>query len=452
MTRFPALALTALLLTTPVLATTFIVPEDAELVAKADAIVVGTIDRSSVQESQFGVETVYDLRLSRVIKGITRPLQTLRIVSAGGDLGDRGVIVFGEAHFAAGDRVLLFLTLHRGRWTVTDGMLGKFHFKTSTSGAQLLVRDYENIFGWDQRGRPYVERVRREAEFLRFIEARVAGRRADANYFVASSEVIVESSPQEDAMEIQPNAPAYPAPTYTDHRTLNGTWRPSRWENMAAGAVFYKRSGFNISGAADGGVSVIQNGLAAWNNECGSTINLVYGGQRSTASANQDGISMIEFNDPQGRLAGSWTGSGRVAETFLTYWNPHEFPTGTIWWSIYDADIVFQDGYAATNASFAHAMTHEIGHGIGWRHSNAHYIRTTGNDEPCNPSIAECSSSAIMNAGSTGAGFGYTLQAWDINASQAVYPGGTCGTGSLIFEDGFEQVQTLPGRWGGKTP
>jgi hypothetical protein len=441
MTRFPALVLTALLLATPVLATTFIVPEDAELISKSDAIVIGTIDRRSVQESQLGLETVYELRVSRVLKGITRPLQTLTIFSAGGTLGNRGLIVFGEAHFAPGDRVLLFLTRDRGRWTVTDGLLGKFAFKTATSGAHLLVRSFD-----------YTERMRREDEFVRFIEERVAGRRPDASYYSASSEVIIESSMPENPMEIQPNAPAYPAPTYTDHRTLNGTWLPSRWENMAAGAVFYKRSGFDIPGAADGGVSVIQNGMAAWNNECGSVINLVYGGQRSTASAGQDAISMIEFNDPQGRLAGSWTGSGRVADTFLTYWNPHQFPTGTTWWSIYDADIVFQDGYAATNASFPTSMTHELGHGIGWRHSNAHYIRTTGNDEPCNSSIEECSSSAIMNAGSTGAGFGYTLQPWDINASQAVYPGGNCGTGSLIFEDGFEQVQTLPGRWGGKAP
>ena len=426
MPRHFILALATALLATSALATTFIVPEDDRLIEKADAIVIGTIDGKKVQQTPTDIETVYDVRVSRSIKGFPRSLETIRIVSPGGHLGDRGVIVPGSAHFEIGDRVLLFLTRDRNRWTPTDMTLGKFRFETSTAGTSVLVRDSEDVFGFDRAGRMHVEHVRREAPFLQFIQERVAGRRPKADYFASAAEVVVQSDSQEDAIQIQPSGAPFPAPTYTDHQLLNGVWIGTRWEDAAA--TFIKRSTQNISGAADGGVSVIQNGLAAWTNEPGSTIVLTYGGQADTASAYQDGVSVVEFNDPQGRIGGGWTGEGTVATTFLSYFNPHVFPANstTTWWSIRDADVVFQNGYTASNSSFATAMTHEIGHGIGFRHSNAHYIRPNDVDEPCQPAVEECSNSAIMywQAIST---FGFTLQTWDINAVQAVYPGGSGG-------------------------
>src|SRR5688572_13098877 len=178
MSRHFILALTLLVLTTSALATSFIVPEDEVLIARAEAIVIGTIDSSTVVKTELGVNTVYELRVSRTLKGLPRTLDVIRVVSPGGHLGaEGGVIVHGAAHFAKGDQVLLFLTRHRGQWTPADMTLGKFRFRTSTAGANVLVRDAEDIFGWDRAGRMHVERVRREAPFLRFVEERVAGRR-----------------------------------------------------------------------------------------------------------------------------------------------------------------------------------------------------------------------------------------------------------------------------------
>ena len=427
MLKHSLLLLLALLIVTPAaLATSFIVPTDDEMVAKANAIVIGTVEGHWVDTSR-EIETVYELRVERAIKGAVRPQMLLHVVSPGGELKDSGVIVPGSAHFATGERVLLFLTFDDMRWTPTDMTLGKFKFTTSTGGERVLVRDSEDIVGWDHSGATHVERVRREAGFLRFVEERVAGRRGTADYFVAPSGITLSTgAPQEDAIGAIPNAPAFPPFTYTDNvpaSTGSTTIYGTRWENISAGVTFYKRSETNIAGAADGGASVIQNALAAWNNEPNSNINLIYGGQRAnTPALNQDGISVVEFNDPQNRLPGSWTGSGLIGRTYLSYWNPHEFPAGKTWWSIRDADIVFQDGYAATNASFPTAMTHEVGHGIGWRHSDAHYYRPTGNDEPCQAGVEECTTTAIMNSSSISS-LGYTLQTWDQNAAQAVYPG-----------------------------
>lgn len=425
MYRNLSLILLGLLVCAPAaFATSFVVPPDEEMIVRADAIVVGTIEGSRVDVSD-GIETIYQLRVQRSLKGPARPAETLEIASPGGELRDRGVFVPGAPHFAPRERVLLFLTADKGRWTPTDLTLGKFAFAITTTGAGVLVRDAENIVGWDRSGARHVERVRAEAPFLRFIEERVAGRRPVADYFVSTNSVMFDGA-QQNAATLQPNAPAFPAKTYTDNIQYNGVYVGTRWSNVSAGVTFYKRTETNIANAADGGASVIQNALASWTNECGSVINLVYGGQlSSTPSANHDSINVVEFNDPQGRIGGSWTGAGTVAVTFISYFNPHTF-NGETWWSIHDADVVFQDGYTASNVGFATAMTHEIGHGLGWRHSNAHFIRSTGADEPCNSSVEECSNTAIMYY-SVISQYGFTLQPWDVNAAQAVYPGGSCG-------------------------
>lgn len=391
-------------------ATSFIVPPDEDIVRKADAIVIGTIEGSSVLEAGRMVETVYELRVERAIKGAARRDEVLRVVSPGGDAGDRGVIVPAAAHFRRGERVLLFLTMNGVGWTPTDLILGKFRSERSTRGDRFLVRDLDDEPAHGStRGR-----LRREEAFVRFVEATARGARPEPDYMVDDAGVTLATQ----TATSQASATTFAGATYTSW--VSG--QPTRWPGASTGVSVWKRSDQNISGASDGGVSSIQNGLAAWTNECGSLINLKYAGQRATASANHDGVNVIEFNDPQSRVPGSWTGSGTIAITFISYAGSHSFG-GRTWWNITDADIVFQNGFPATHGGYTTAMTHEIGHAIGWRHSNQHYEGST----TCNSSVEECTSAAIMNS-SVGAYYAYALQPWDVNASRSVYPGGTCGS------------------------
>lgn len=413
-----AFTLTCLMLfATAATATTFVVPDDAELIAKSMAIAIGTVEGSYVQETDGIIETVYEVRVEQSLKALPHTTDLLRVVSPGGVIGDRGMHVEAAAHFNQGDRVLLFLTRQKGRWTTTDLTLGKFRFVTSTSGEELLVRDMEDVVGWDRRGQVHHEQVRRREGFLQFIEERMNGRAAKTDYLVDASEVTLpsEEPPVERRLTPTVNAP-FPGATYT-------SWvsnQPTRWPNIAAGVTFRKVASQNISGLADGGVSVIQNGLAAWTNECGSVINLIYGGTTSTPSTSFDGINVVEFNDPQSRISGSWTGSGTIGICFSSFSSNHTFD-GRSWWSISDADVVFQNGFPGTHGAFPTAMTHELGHGIGWRHSNQHM--TSG---ACDSAVEQCTSAAIMNS-SVSTAYGYTLQPWDVNAAQSVYPGGSCG-------------------------
>jgi hypothetical protein len=434
-----SVALATLLLAATASAGTFIVPADEELVAKSTAVVTGTVEGSFVQATEATIETIHEIRIERTIKGTgLRRGALLRVVTLGGVLEDgRGLIVPGEAQFRSGERVLLFLTRDDDRWRATDLTLGKFKFVTSTAGDRLLVRDMEDVVGWDRAGNVHRERVRREEGFLLFVEERAKGRPAAApDYMVEASEVTL--APEDTQFAIGTNAAPFPGATYTSW--VNN--QPNRWPNMASGVGFYKRSDQNIAGAADGGVSTIQSGLAAWTNECGSVINLSYAGQIQRASANHDSTNVVEYNDPQGRIGGSWGGSGTIGITFISFAGEHSFE-GRSWLNITDADVVFQDGYTATNAAFASAMTHELGHGLGFRHSNQNHA--TGG--ACNASVEECTSAAIMNSSVSG-NYGYTLQQWDINAAQSVYPGGTCGpVCSAPVITGHPQSQTIsPGQ------
>ncbi|HYC60603.1 MAG TPA: FG-GAP-like repeat-containing protein [Thermoanaerobaculia bacterium] len=403
----------ALLLAGGAEATTFVVPEDDELIAKSRAIVIGTVEGSYVQETDGTIETVYEIRLERAMKGLFRGPEVLSVVSLGGKMDDRILYVPASPHFVQGERVLLFLARdHRNRWQTTDMTLGKFRFATSTRGDRMLVREMEDVIGWDRHGQVHREKVRREEGFLRFIDERIHKREAAADYVVEASEV---TFPPDDERRVVPNAP-FAGATYTSWVSS----QPTRWSNMAAGVTFHKRSDQNIPGTADGGVSVIQNALAAWTNECGSVINLSYGGQTPTPSTNFDSVHVVEFNDPQSRISGSWTGSGTIGICFLSFSSQHNF-AGQAWWSISDADVVFQNGYPGNHASFPTAMTHELGHGLGWRHSNQDYA--TGG--ACNPTTQECTSAAVMNS-TVNSNLGYALQPWDVNAAQSVYPGGSC--------------------------
>ncbi len=413
--RAISLAGVVLLFASTAMATSFVVPEDAELIAKTTAIAIGTVEGSYVQETTGVIETVYEVRVERVVKGLPQKTELLRVASPGGVIGDRGLFVAGAPHFAQGDRVLLFLIREKGAWRTTDLTLGAFRFVVSTSGQRLLVRDLEDVVGWDHHGQVHREKVRREEGFLDFIEERVHGgtpKVRSEDYLVEASEVTLPAPPDKRRFDISANAP-FPGSTYTD-------WvqnQPIRRTNAGSGITYRKRADQNISGQADGGVSVIQGGLAAWTNEPGSNINMIYGGTTTTPATDFDNVNVVEFNDPQGRVSGSWGGSGTIAIAFMSFSGSHQFE-GRTWWNISDGDVVFQNGYPGTHGSFRTAMTHELGHTLGWRHSNQDY--STGG--ACNSSTQECTSAAIMNSTVNGS-YGYTLQTWDVNAAQSVYPG-----------------------------
>ena len=413
-------------------ATTFIVPDDAELVRQSDAIVTGVIVSANAAETEPGyVETFYEVALDRVLKGPFAPRTIIRIQSPGGMAQKRFTFVESSAHFQIGDQVLLFLTPYRGGWTPYGMTLGKFRFAVTSAGHGVAVRDAEDIFGWDRDGKVHKEKVRLEAEFLHFIQETAAGRTPVArDYETEAGEVLAPPPAQARGMEPVPEL--FPAPPTTYSISLYSscspvTRFPGRWPTavMNAGVSFYKNSAQNASGLGDGGVSIIQNALAAWTNDCGSAVNVQYGGTSPNLKDTGDEVNVIVFNDPGGHVPG-----GLIAMTFQSGAVTHDFD-GTEFVSINDSDVIFNNGYGGTQATIEEAMTHEIGHAIGFRHADKHYVCSSGcpvcnTESACQSGVEDCATTAIMIA-SVSSTLGYTLQTWDMNAADALYPG-TCVT------------------------
>jgi hypothetical protein len=415
-------------------ATTFIVPDDAELVRKSRAIVTGVVVSASAARVEDGhVETFYEIALDRVLKGPFRARTKITIHSPGGVAGGRYTIVESSAHFQIGDEVLLFLTPHRGGWTTTDMTLGKFRFAVTSGGYGVAVRDGDDIIGWDRGGRVHREPMRLEAEFVRFIQEAVAGNTPPARDYEADADEVL--APPAPSVRRQPVTELFPAPAHTYSISFHDCAAnrfPARWPTatMNAGIPWFKNAAQNASGLGDGGASIIQNALNAWTNDCGSSVNLQYGGTSANLKNSFDGVNVVVFNDPGNHIAGPWTGTGVIATCFTTGGADHDFE-GVQYVSITDTDIVFQDGYSGTEPSIEEAMTHEMGHGLGFRHADRHYLKscTVAPDcqlscveVQCDPNVEECSDTAIMTR-NTNNTLNYTLQAWDQHAADALYPG-----------------------------
>lgn len=413
-------------------ATSFVVPSDTQLIEKADAIVRGVVASSRVVESDRGfIETVYEIAVTRVLKGEAREGSSITVRSPGGNVDGRFLLVESAAHFVEKEEVLLFLTSEGGRWTPTDMTLGKFRPALTTRGYSVLVRDDDDIAGWTPDGRPHVDKVRLDAAFIRFIEDTVRGVKCLDPYEADTRDVIAPApAPGRRAWKPSVNA-VFAAATYSARFVAgDGSRYPGRWPTavMNAGITWFKNDANNLTGADDGGVGAIRAGLAAWTNDGGSAVNLAYGGTR-TERARDDSKNMIVFDDPQGLIPGTWTGSGVIATTYLYGTGAHTFD-GQAFLTLVGSDIVFQDGYTASELSLKVAMTHEIGHAIGLRHSNRHFDPTCPRGDACaagrsvaacDPAVEDCSTASIMNATVVDS-LGYALQTWDISAARALYP------------------------------
>lgn len=414
----------------------FIVPPDREMVRRADAIVVATAIRSFSQPfQQTGIETVTLFEVREGIKGfVPSPLE---IHEPGGELDDRVSIIPGVPRFADGERVLLFLRrTPNGNWAVAEIALGRFSFLEDRAGQRLLVRDESDVIGWDQNGAAHLE-PRRDAErFLDFVRIEARGGTAAEDYEVERYPLVLPA-PQGSGLHpksMAVGALAFSATSYTSE--VNGTGSlGARWNTFPSSVAFY------TNGASGSAVSSTQAGVNAWTNECASNINYVYPGNdpcipscHTTGLAASDGLNTVLFErnlSQYGISAFSCSGSsysGTLGIGGITSASSqHTAPNGESFFTTREGDVEMNRGVLACTAlgsNLNSAVAHELGHTLGFRHSN----QTRAN----NPSVAcssdpslECSSGAIMNS-SVPQGLNAALQAWDQHAASLVYPGGSC--------------------------
>ncbi|HYS52873.1 MAG TPA: hypothetical protein VER58_03785 [Thermoanaerobaculia bacterium] len=426
-------------------ATTYVVPSDRVLVRQASAIVVGSALSSRTElNDNGGIETVTTISLEETLKG-TLDSDTFDLYEPGGLHEDRMMVIPGVPRFQDGERYILFLMKNAGKWRVLDLGLGKFRFTTDRLGHDVAVRDFHDVFTLEVDGSKHREANREATPFIEFI--RLAGRGAPAqeNYAIPA-ESLMGTIPPPPEIRSQALRPAPLAIT-------NGEWYTSSFDGMEGGAgsrwcgtivagnclsafpsaVHFKSIGSETgAGGSPPGADAINSAFSAWNGAPGAVISYAYDGNDVSGTTNTpntipgDGKNTIAFEydlSGQGIFAYSCMSGGVLGLGGDIASGTHIGPNSDTFFTAVEGDVWMNQGIAGCSAlfssgNFTSAVTHEVGHTLGFRHSNQNRLGGT----PCSGDVnLECSSSAIMTAVVTN-GLSGALQTWDQHAAAAVYP------------------------------
>jgi hypothetical protein len=424
-------------------AATFAVRSDRELIRRSDATVIANALTSySILNEAGGIETVTPISVEEVIKGDVFG-STVNVIEPGGVYDGKAMLIAGVPRFAEGRRMLLFLMkTGKNRWSVLDLVVGKFTFADDRLGQKLLVRDEDEIERVDSNLQPHREMRRSAERFLDFVRAETHGRMGTADYAVPSAELTQPTlaralgRPTATATALQPAPLVAPFTATSYTMTISGSLG-ARW-NVFPSAVSLYMGTTQEPGAPGGGVAAIQTAVGSWDNDCPSNVNYLYAGV-------DDGTHTQGLHGPDGRNTvlyerdlSAWgvppfsCSANGYSGTFgiggITSASGSNVVSGETFVTTNEADVEMNRGLANctllfNNGDFNSAVTHEVGHTLGFRHADQN--RASSGACSGDPSL-ECASSAIMTASVT-QGINGALQTWDQHAVQAVYPGGSCG-------------------------
>ena len=366
-------------------AATYIVPADENLVSRADAIVRVTVQSSFSYFGQDGaIYTDSIVRVDESLKGRAASGTTMAITEAGGVVGDLAMFSSAAPSYRSGERAIVFLTRNGSRWSTLDHQLGKFSLVTDAASRAIAVRGATDreIFGWDPYGRRHAERIRDAVKFERFIQDVVAGRSGERDYFL-----------QETIGPVQAFSHVPNGSVYLIEFSISGTNQGARWVQMG----FEMGTNGTQNGVSDLEASVAA-ALSAWNDDPGSTIEVRISGPGSGTHGTNDKKNNIYFDQPnEGKLSGNTVGLANLWATSAE----HQF-NGSPYFTAVDCDILIER--SMTLRTFEEVIAHELGHCLGFRHSNQ--------GEPM-------STNALMN--SSVSGRGPVLGDWDREAAAHVY-------------------------------
>lgn len=378
----------ALLITGSMSAATFDRVTDRDLLDHADLVVVATVVDSKAREAA-GRDVFTDSRLQveEVLKGSLAG-DTLTITQLGGFANGHGIVVPGSATYTPGERVVAFLRKSPDGSYVTAFMgLGRFRFAAQKNGREVLVRDGDGIeVDADDAFDPKPAK-----EFVDAIRAGDPDR---------VPKVLIKSDAVPEKVATHASAASY---VVTSAAGAGGF--PLRWKNC--------ESPCNISFTINQVHPVVNttNGLTAaldaWTNDPNSFVNLQAGGIGGDTGRTNDGQNDIVFN---------WDGSNPHSSCEsakgcgIVYYNGPPFThtfDGSTFNDIESTDVLIHQSIT-TQSAFEAVLAHELGHGLGFRHSNAGTPSSTN---------------AIMNS-TTPTNTGATLRAWDKEALAEVYGAG----------------------------
>ncbi|MEO6259398.1 MAG: PKD domain-containing protein, partial [Thermoanaerobaculia bacterium] len=401
-------------------ATTIVLPTDEQLVSKSPVIVAGMVISSQPIEGEKGIWTETHLLVEQTLKGSASSEITIREV--GGQVENRITKVFGSPVYAAGERVLAFLTpTVRGDYQTIDLFVGKFAERRTMAGQRLWTRDDNgaDVLLLDAQFEAVrTNRVQRDADaFESFIRDRVVGRKPMAvNYGVENPVLAGQlATPTSGGRAIHANF------TLIEEGTVY------RWFAFQNGSSAKWFSYGTQTGYIGGGVNEISTAMNSWNGYSAAKINYAYSGAGSGTPAGLGGrnnVNEILFSDPLGEIAGSFnpsTGgvvgqggfngvSGPLSWTAPFAADASHPQTTFAAYNIIEGNLTIQDGVSPANGlsstRLAEIVAHEFGHTLGFGHS--------------------ADSTALMYFQVTG--LGPALRGDDQVAARWLYPSGTATT------------------------
>ncbi|HEX3579338.1 MAG TPA: M57 family metalloprotease, partial [Thermoanaerobaculia bacterium] len=356
-------------------ATVFQPLSDRQLVDRSDAVVVATVRDATPRFDGHGhVVTDYRFDVEQTIKGDAAG--TIIVSEIGGVAGSRFTFISDSASYAPGERAMVFLRKRGdGTYFTTSMAMGKFSFTRTARGESVVTRDVSEL-------------------------------PEDPARLVDSFEQFVRSGKSETyqtkltpiTTALHPKATAAASAYVVTACGVGAGCFPTRVAGGEAGAGLQFKSSGSLAGVD--GPAGITTAAATWTNDPTSGIVLSYVGTSASAGPDPDDNQNVVYLGYVGANIGICDGS--MACTFGSGNFTHTFQ-GETFVSISDADIIVRPGIGA--GPYAALITHEIGHAIGFRHS-----------DQGTPS----SSAAVMASTVTTS----VLQPWDIEALSYVYGNG----------------------------
>ncbi|HYH44159.1 MAG TPA: S-layer homology domain-containing protein [Thermoanaerobaculia bacterium] len=348
------------------------------------------------------------------------------VAEPGGVAAGRGAVVAGAPRYLEGGRYVLFLAPapgeHRGRWRsrmLSHGLLeevqgpdGEALLRPLRQAAELSLVTAEAQAATSSETSPETS-AETSAETSEGAPKSLAGALPGATEPVgvylrdallphlreaargaAWDRRRVEASPVQEIAALTAPATATSA-TAVDTATAPASLpavcafvqhtdgRPVRWFGYETGTdVTIWATTPGQDGIADGGVSAVQQGAAAWRNHPDSVLRLQYGGTRAAGAACGDGSAIeldlpeVTFDDPCEELPDlAACDTGAVCCGTLAFGGVFFDPNttrqynGMPWHPALSPFVLVNDGAQCIGATnFREMMTHELGHTQGFDH------------------------------------------------------------------------------------